>query len=284
MRFLFGIVLSACLLWGAPAVSVSILPQAYFVEKIADDTVEINVMVGPGHSPATYEPKPQQMAALDKSSLYFSIGVPFERTWLPKLAAAAPHMRVVATDEGIAKRMMGAHDHDHEHHNHAKHEGTPDPHIWLDPILVKSQVSTIATALIEAFPAHKARYEYNVQAFMAELDALHASIKAKLDPLHDATFMVFHPSWGYFAQRYHLNQVAIEVEGKEPKPAALGSLITKAKAEKVRAVFVSPQFSTKSAQTIAHEIGAHVVALDPLSVAWEEELLKSVNILSNSLK
>lgn len=281
--------------YAKPVVSVSILPQHYFVEKIAGDTVEINVMVQPGHSPHTYEPRPSQMAQLEKSALYFAIGVNFEEAWISRFKSANPALVVVETDHDVTKQPIADHDHEedtkhkHDHgdkhdHKHEHKEGTLDPHIWLDPVLVKIQANTIANALIRAFPQHKALYEANLQDFEAELDALDAQIRTKLTGLTHRKFMIFHPNLGYLATRYNLEQVAIEIEGKEPKPAALAALIKEAKHEGVHIIFVAPQFSTKSAQVIAKEIGGSVVPLDALSKDWKNALLKSVDVLAAGLR
>ena len=88
---------------GLPIV-VSVLPQKYFVEKIGGEMVEVSVMVLPGASAATYEPKPNQMVTLSKAKIYFAIGVPFEKVWLKKIASSNRHLQIVHTDKGIEKR------------------------------------------------------------------------------------------------------------------------------------------------------------------------------------
>jgi zinc transport system substrate-binding protein len=85
-------------------------------------------------------------------------------------------------------------------------------------------------------------------------------------------FMVFHPSWGYFAQAYGLEQVSIEFEGKEPKPAELQYLIQYAKERSIKVVFVQPQFSWLAAQAIADSIGGQIVFVDPLAADWVTNL------------
>jgi len=275
-------------LWAKPIVSVSILPQKYFIEQIAGDTLEVNVMVLPGNSPATYEPKPSQMRELANSSLYFAIGVPFERTWLSKFADNAPKMSIIHTDKGIQKRMMASHVHKEDAHDHHDEkntkEGTPDPHIWLDPILVKTQAFNIAQALMETFPENRSLYEANLKEFQARLDELDKEFKDIFSNLSSRKFMIFHPAFGYFASRYNLEQIPIEIEGKDPKPAQLAKLIELAKEEGIRFIFVAPQFSTKSAQIIAKEISGEVVMLNPLVYEWEKEMRKNATILAETLK
>ncbi len=289
-------------------VFVSIVPQKYFVQQIGKDLVDAQVMVQPGASPATYEPKPQQMADLSKTKIYFAIGVPFENAWLSKIAAANPNMRVIHTDHGIEKLAMTAHHHhdDHEkgehhgeekhghekgeHHEEAEHDKDHhehaglDPHIWLSPPLVVIQARTILAALQEADPAHRSVYEANFKAFTAQIDRLDADLKKTFAGKTGLQFMVFHPAWGYFAHAYGLKQVPIEIEGKDPKPAQLKKLIQHARENGIKVVFVQPQFSTKSAKLVAREIGGQVAFADPLAEDWMANLREVADKFQSALK
>ena len=252
------------------AVFVSILPQKFFVQQICKELADIRVMVAPGASPATYEPKPRQMAAISKARLYFSIGVPFESAWLKKIAGTNPAMVVVPTDAGIQKLPMAVHRH-HEEQSQPEN-GTLDPHIWLSPPLVMIQARTILEALQAVDPAHRSVYESNFNGFMSQLSDLDAELRGIFSGRSGRQFLAFHPSWGYFAQAYGLKQIPIEIEGKEPKPAHLRELIEHAREDNIQAVFVQPQFSARSAKLIAGEIGAQVVVADPLAEDWAENL------------
>ena len=261
-------------------VFVSILPQQYFVQQIGGEHVDVQVMVAPGASPATYEPKPRQMAALSRARLYFAIGVPFETAWLDKIAAANPAMQVVHTEQGIRKLPMAEHPHEGGHDGDAdQHSGDRgdghgilDPHIWLSPPLVKVQADTIMKALMAADPPHAADYERNGRRFSAAIDALDRDLKKTFAGQEGRRFMVFHPSWGYFAAAYGLVQVPIELEGKDPKPAQLQALIQYARQHDIKVIFVQPQFSRRSAALVAAEIGGRVVPADPLALNWMENL------------
>lgn len=279
-------------------VFVSILPQKYFVEQIGKERVDVRVMVQPGASPATYEPKPGQMAALSRSAMYFSIGVPFEHAWLEKIRATNPQMTLVHTDRGINKRAMAAHHHEvgehpqdeGPHHDHAEHSEQDsdhrglDPHIWLAPQLVKRQVETILVALQKAAPADAEFFAANYRAFRRAIDDLDRDLKMQLSGGSQRAFMVFHPSWGYFAEAYGLHQVPIEVEGKSPKPAQLSALIEEARQKNIRVIFVQPQFSTRSAELIAREIGGEVVYADPLAADWPGNLRAVAAKFARTLK
>jgi len=271
---LFGLISCA---WAAERVPVfvSIAPQRYFVQQIGKDLVDVQVLVEPGADPHTYEPKPQQMAALSKAVLYFAVGIEFETAKLEKLTAINPRMKVVHTDHGIMKLPMAVHgghhaddDPEEEHH----HRGGLDPHIWLSPPLVMLQARSILTALQSVDPAHHSLYETNYRAFILDLVDLDAYLRTTFDALKGSSFMVLHPSWGTFAHTYGLNQVSIEVEGKSPKPAQLKALIEHARANRIKVVFVQPQFSSKNARQIAKAIGGRVLAVDPLARNWATNL------------
>jgi zinc transport system substrate-binding protein len=295
VRFFSGIMLliSICCIQtpavfagGGVSVFVSILPQKYFVQQIGKAHVDVRVMVQPGASPATYEPKPAQMAAISRAQAYFAVGVPFERTWLGKIAATNPDMLVVHTDRGIEKLPMQTLEEgedasmDGDHH----HPGGLDPHIWLSPPLVKKQARAVFEGLIKVDPAHRSAYENNLEVFIAEIEALDQELENLFADRRGLRFMVFHPSWGYFAHRYGLKQVPIEIEGKEPKPAELGRLITVARQGGIRVLFAQSQFSTRSASMISREIGGRVVLIDPLAENWSENLRSVADQFRSALK
>ncbi|MGB5748073.1 MAG: zinc ABC transporter substrate-binding protein [Desulfobacterales bacterium] len=265
-----GILIFSTPVFGKVAVFVSIAPQKYFVQQICKEFADIQVMVPSGASPATYEPKPRQMAAISKTRIYFSIGVPFEKAWLKKIAAANPDMAVVPTDRGIIKQPIAVYHH-HEDEKQPEH-GTLDPHIWLSPPLVMIQARTILKALQETDPIHRSVYENNYRAFMSQLSDLDAEIRTIFSGRSGQQFMVFHPSWGYFAHAYGIKQVPIEIEGKESKPAQLRALIEHAREDGIKFVFVQPQFSARSAKLIAREISGQVVFADPLAEDWAGNL------------
>jgi zinc transport system substrate-binding protein len=244
----FTVLLSSPVNASEPLLSVftSILPQEYFVERIGGDRVEVQALVTPGSSPATYEPTPRQMAALSEAKVFFRIGVPFENAFIPKIEGATEGLRIVDTRKGITIRGK-------------------DPHIWLSPRLVKVQAGTIAEALIEIDPAGKTSYEENLAAFHQDLDALDAHLAEALAPIKGKTFMVFHPAWGYFADDYGLEQEAIELEGKDPSAQQVARMIEMANDEGVRIIFVQPQFSMESPRRVAEAIGGAVLPIDPLA-------------------
>ena len=266
------------------SVFVSILPQKYFVEKIGGDLVDVAVMVEPGANPHTYEPKPRQMVALAKTAIYFAIGVPFETTWLEKIAATNPNMLVVHTEAGIKKIPMKTHHHAGPEGEKDLH-GIKDPHVWLSPPLVIILAGNILLALQKVDPAHRSVYEKNHKSFMNELVVLDAEIRATFTGEgKDLEFIVFHPAWGYFAQAYGLEQVPIELEGKQPKPAELQYLIEYAKERNIKVIFAQPQFSWQAAQAVAKSINGQVVFVDPLAADWDTNLRQVASRFESAIK
>ena len=220
-------------------VIVSIVPQKYFIEKIGGDLVNASIMVLPGASPATYEPKPQQMVELTKSRVYFAIGVPFEKVWLKKFAGLNSKMLIVHTENGIDKIPMKVHHHDDEKGRHHEQHGIKDPHIWLAPPLVMIQARNILDALLNVDPANRKTYEDNYKDFVMELVDLDLKIRNVLTGKAEGTqFMVYHPAWGYFAKYYGLEEIPIELEGKKPKPRELSALIRRARKHEMNMIFI----------------------------------------------
>ncbi len=241
-------------------VTVSIPPQAYFLQRIAGDQVVANVMVGPGDDPHSYEPTPDQMRSLEQSNVYFSIGVEFEHVWLDRFASVNPQMRIVDTVRGITRiPMAGGYDHD---------EGEPDPHVWLSPKLVESQLGIMADTLIDIDPSHETLYRKGLSALLEDILELDEYINDNLAGLTSRKVMTFHPAWNYFAQDYNLEVIAVEVGGQEPGAADLKTIIDLAKENNISVIFAQSTFSSKSAQVLAAEINAKVVLLDPLAYDW----------------
>jgi zinc transport system substrate-binding protein len=170
--------------------------------------------------------------------------------------------------------------HDKDHHEHSG----LDPHIWLSPPLVKIQARTILAALQEADPGTRSVYEANFKAFATQINRLDADLKKTFAGKTGLQFMVFHPAWGYFAHAYGLQQVPIEIEGKEPKPAQLKELIQHARKNDIKVVFVQPQFSSQSAEVVAREIGGQVAFVDPLAEDWMANLSQVADKFQAALK
>ena len=260
-------------------VSVSILPQAYFVERIAGDLVAANVMVGPGDDAHTYEPKPDQMIALSESALFFSIGIEYEEAWLPRFEEANPDMEIIDSAEGIERiveTIPDTHDDDDDHddddENDYEHEVGFDPHVWLTPANGKIIAQNIYIALVAATPENEAVFTANYEDLIEEIETLDTRIFEILSEVTQSNFMVYHDAWGYFADAYGLTQLPIQAGGTDPSASELAALIDQALEEDISVIFVQPQFSEANARAIAQEIGGAVVKVDPLAYEWLSNL------------
>ncbi|MBN2226463.1 MAG: zinc ABC transporter substrate-binding protein [candidate division Zixibacteria bacterium] len=273
---LLGIVIMVALISGcqsAPMESdtihaaASILPVQFVVERVGGELVDVMVLVGPGQSPATYEPTSKQMAALSKADLYFSIGVPFEKAFMPKLAAGLSGLTIIDTRRGITLKEITDRNvhHDHDHHG-------VDPHVWLDPRNVAVMAENICQALSTADPEHETTFRRNRDSLLVDLHAVHKRLTEMLAPYKGRTLYVFHPAYGYFADAYGLRQTAVEIEGKEPGPRQLAELISRAKTDSVNVIFVQAQFPVNTAEKIADALGARVVKIDPLAPDYLDNL------------
>ncbi|MCR6587394.1 metal ABC transporter solute-binding protein, Zn/Mn family [Campylobacter insulaenigrae] len=266
-----------------PIVSVSIPPQAFFVEKIAKDSVEINVLIPQNSDEHNVEFKPQVLKKLEESKIYFLADLELEKILEEKFKNTLKNVKIVNINQNI--ELFEDEDHEEEHHNHHEHhEHGKDPHVWLDPILVKIQAENISKALSEVFPQNKAFYEENLKVFLKELDELDEKIKAKLQSIKKNEFIVYHPSWAYLAKRYNLIQIPVQIDGKEPKAKDLQNLILLVKEKDIRIVFIQPGFPESAIKTLAKELNAKIISINHLARNWDEELLKSVDALNLALQ
>ncbi len=320
------------------SVVVSIAPQKYLVERIAGDAVSVTALVTPGADPHSYEPTPAQMRLCASASLYFSIGVPFEDIWLPRIQSASGNLRIVSTIKGIqrlnsrddAQRLAnfallvekGKREKDtaeaaplkdsvsgkekppRENSTEGKQiAGTAadsaatgeagehsddgdDVHVWLSPKLVQYMLSAMTKELSKAIPEKASLFRANAEKLASELDQLDRELAEKFVaiPEERRVFLTFHPAWRYFAYNYKLTEISIEIEGKEPGPKTIRSIIDTAKKFDIPTVFVEPQFPKGTAQAIAANINADIVTLDPLAEDIQANLRHVAAILATSFQ
>jgi zinc transport system substrate-binding protein len=250
---------------GKPLAAVSILPQRYFVERIAGDRFRTLAIVGPGQSPHTYEPSPRQMADLSGAAVWFTVGVEFERALAPKISSLYPALRIVDTSAKVVFRELGAHGHEGE-------ESGKDPHIWLGRAAVIAQTLVIRDELVRMDPAGEATFKRNYDSFIRDLGAVFDGLARDLAPLRGKPVFVYHPSFGYLFDELGIEQVAVETGGKEPTQRGLSELAARARKEGAAAIFVQAQFPTAAAKTLAKAIGGSVVPMDALAPDWLDNL------------
>jgi zinc transport system substrate-binding protein len=245
-------------------VVVTILPQADFVENVGGEKVDVTVMVPPGADPHTYEPTPSQLVKVSKAKMYAKVGsgIEFELAWMDKIIEQNKAMLVVDCSKGIQMMEMEEH---HDDEDDSEHHQGEDPHIWLSPKNAKLMVENICSGLAQVDPQNEAYYTRNRDEYLAKLDALDKDIQEGLSGLKNRRFIVLHPAWGYFARDYNLEQIPIEIGGKEPSAKDVANLIQRAEEQNIKIIFASPEFNPRSAEVIAKEIGGRVVFIDPLA-------------------
>lgn len=280
----------AGVLWATPCSAqirlfVSVAPLKYFVERIGGEHVEAESMVQPGHSPVTYEPTPRQMTALASAQGFIRVGVPFESVWMDRITATNPGLSIIDARDGVDLIDL-----QHESHSPAGAVPAPgghdhagmDPHIWLDPSIARNIVTNIRDYLTRTDPAHEVIYNRNAERLLEELSEVDAGIRRLVDDAKSRRFLVFHPAWGYFARAYGLEQLAVEIEGRQPGPRSLARLIELIESENIDVIFVQKQFSDRIVRTMAAQIDAKVEVLDPLAENYVENLLSAARAISGS--
>jgi zinc transport system substrate-binding protein len=243
--FLFLILLPGAIA-GADVLDVrcGIPPLLSVVRAVGGEQVRADSLMNSSQDPHTYTPSPKSVAEARAADLFFTAGMPFERTVADKLQAMNPQLSIVDLSDGI--------------------EEAGDPHIWMSLPALSAMAGRIERALAAADPGGAALYRSNCEAFQRQLTQRHEALTRKLAPLRGVTFYVYHPVFGYFARDYELKQAVVELDGKSPSPRQLLTLINRAREEDVRAVFVQPQFNQRPARIVAERIGGIVLSIDPL--------------------
>ncbi|MGQ7868977.1 metal ABC transporter solute-binding protein, Zn/Mn family [Sunxiuqinia sp. sy24] len=260
--------------------TVSILPQKYFVEKIAGDLVEVQVLVPPGASPSTYSLLPSQMKDLSRSLAWLRIGkIGFEDAWHEKIEQGNPHLKVVDTSadaDWIADEIEQHGDHVHAH--------GVDPHIWMSPAEARKIAALTHKALVSLFPDEASSFKQNYELFLTEIDLLDEQLLSQFDGLKSRKFLIFHPALTYLARDYDLEQISLELEGKEPSAKYMSQLVKHARDVGIRVVFIQKEFDQENARQLADELQGEVVQLDPLNENWEQELRNIADKLVDASK
>lgn len=285
--FLLAVMLSGCKSGNnqheyARTITVSILPQKYLVDQLSGNRFEVNVMIPPGASPVTYEPSPKQISDIGNSTAYLRIGhIVFEKVWMDKIKSANPHLQIFdqskhvdLISEGKNRKTSGA----------ASQKANVDPHIWLSPESVKTQLITIRDMLIKLDSANREVYSENCQRLQEKIDSLDARMRKSLGGMDNRGFLIFHPALSYFARDYQLEQIAVQHEGKEPSAARIRNLVDEARKRNIKVVMIQKQFSTDEAKALAQELDGEVIQIDPLAYNWLENMKTITRKMQKALK
>lgn len=252
-----------------PLVLVSIAPHRAFVKAIAEDTVEIQLIVPIGTSSHTFEPTPKEVIRASNANLWFVMGEFFEKKLFKSLSELKKNIIIEDLRDGVEL----IHVDDSKAHCSCCLDHLTDLHIWLSPKEAKVQAFKIAKTLSELYPIHKDLYAKNLHAFVEKLDELHSMLIDIFSGRKTSTLLVSHPAYAYFCRDYKLTQLSVESEGKDPTAKQLTQLLNRAKKEKINVVFTQPQYNNKGTHLIARELNAETVSIDPYSENLFETLL-----------
>lgn len=247
-------------------VFVSIPPQVEFVKAIGKEKVKCHVLVPHGSSPELAEIQPVHLKSLNQADIYFMLGtLPFEKVAFKKIRHLNPNLTIV--NPPLFKKGKEV-----------------DHHIWLSIKWVKQHIDLICRELIKLEPTHKVFFEQNRKSYIDQLDRLDQFLSHQLSGLKHRTFMVNHPAFTYFSLAYGLKQLAIEEEGKEPTFKDLKQLIDQAKKDDVNVIFIQPQDNPSLAKSLAKQLEAEIVLLDPLLPGYLDNMYEIGRLFHHYLK
>ncbi|MCY6485661.1 zinc ABC transporter substrate-binding protein [Clostridium aestuarii] len=255
-------------------IAVSIVPEETFVKEVGGALVDVITMIPPGESPTNFEPTPKLIEKFSKSNLYFSIGVPTEKSsLLPVAKDLSNTMKIVDLASEVEKTYP----------SREFSPGKKDPHIWLSPKRVKIMVNMIKIELSKIDPENKSTYENNAEGYIKKLNKLDSNIKKSLENLETNTVIVYHPSLGYFCDDYGLKMLSLEEEGKESTVQSLQNNIDIAKGKSIKVIFYQSEIDSSQSTTFADEIGGKAQQVSPLAPNYIENLQTIANTFNSIL-
>lgn len=289
-RILLALLTAAPVFAAKLTVAVTLQPYANVVQEIGGDLVDVVTLLPPGADPHTFEPKPSTLKDFTKATAYFSDGSGMDKAWLPRFKGVNKDVQVISLSNGIDWMEEDEHHHheteEHHHHDAEDDDDELDPHLWTSPLQLKTIALNVCEALV-ALDVHNAdAYRVGSAKLIQRLSNLDSELRTSVEklPQKARTFIVFHPSYGYFARDYGMTQLTVEVNGKEPKPRDLFNLAKTGKENNVHIVFVQPQFSKRAAATIAKELDAVILDTDPLAFDYEKNIRTLLNAIQENTK
>lgn len=259
-----------------PSILVSIAPYAFFAEKIAGDTLEIQTLIPPGTNLHIYEPSPKSVEQSAKAIVFFRIDEPVEQKVVASLKERNPKMQMVNLqenlpilkgDEAIELTPCTGHHHDR------------DLHTWLSPKLALEQAKMISETLIQLFPENKVLYERNFNNLALEMVTLQKDIEAELLPFAGEAILVSHPAFSYFCKDFGLVQLSVECEGKDPRPRDVENILKKADTYKIRCVLLQQGFNNRGAVLIGKKLQLPNYRVEP----YARDYLTNMRKISGSI-
>lgn len=261
-------------------VVATIYPLTDIAKNIGGNKVEVSTLIPPGASPHTFEPTPEQVKYLSKAQVLIKVGAGLDSFADKLVESTNPNLIEVEVTKNIELLDALPDNNDIQEKQQARYEktaleetkenhhyhGEKNPHVWLDPVLVKEKIAPqIAEVLSRVSPENANYFHKNLVTYTTKLDLLHQEILDKTSKFEMRTFITFHSAWRYFSRRYNLNNLVVEeFPSKEATPQKMAEIIKIARDQGAGAIFTEPQFSSKTAEVISKEFKGQVFTVDPL--------------------
>lgn len=256
-----------------PRVTVSIFPIYDLVRRVAGPDADVTLLLQPGRSEHSFDPTPKDIETAAQAKLGVMVGLGLD-PWMEKLMKeAAPNARLLKVGDRVPTLTIkddpiGAENHhgDDDEHEHEHEKGAPDPHVWLDPQRAQLIVRAIAEELGKVDSAHALAYRERATELDKSLSALDQETEERLKALGRRGFVTFHGSFGYFAERYKLDILAViePLSGSQPTGEYVSKVLAVIKAKNVPALFSEPQLDPRPAKVLADEAKIPLGVLDPV--------------------
>lgn len=272
-------------------VVASFYPLADFAKNVGKDAVEVHNLVPSGVDPHDWEPGPKDMKTIAQADVFIYNGAGFE-PWMEKVLESADQSKLVVVDTSRGVELAGlpqqdSHDGEHKAGKEESRKDEPqygkyDPHFWLDPVNAQKQVRSIAEGFAKADAKNKDKYEANAKEYIGKLEALHKEFESELSKVKKKEVVTTHAAFGYLTKRYGLAQIPIMglAPDAEPSPKAMAEIVKQAREHDVKYIFFETLVSPKVAETVAKEIQAQTLVLNPIEGLTEDELKKGEDYIS----
>ncbi len=249
-------------------VVATFLPMYWFSKAVAGDAADVEILLSPGTEVHEYQAKPENVKAIATANVLVKNGLGLEEFLAATVKNAenaklteidaSQGIKTVAEISPVVNPVKGKQDHSHNHED-------SNPHVWLDPVLAKQQVTNIRDGLIAADPQNKVTYEKNAAAYMQKLENLNNEFQQTLQKTPNCTFVTFHDAFPYLAKRYNLKQVAVvEIPEDQLSPKDVQNVVNTVKKYQVKALFSEPGVDNKLLTSLSQDLNLSLKTLDSL--------------------
>lgn len=265
-------------------VVVDIMPVYDLVNSIAGDSISVECLLPRGGNPETYEPTMSQIAKVESSDAFMYVNnIGFEMAIINRIKSNGSGSLLVNLSDSI-DLLYGTHGDCRHHHHHGEtcnHSADADPHVWSSAKNARIISSEILGVLKRLDPENAGYYETNYNKLVTRIDSIDAHLDSLLTPHKGKAFAVWHPSLGYFARDYGLEQISLGgLENKETSVKQLRDKIETALGQDVGVFVVQLNYDDRQSDVVNKQLGAQVVEIDPLSARWEEQLIKVADAIA----